>query len=345
MAESNPPSFMQNVATQTAAQARNLITSLVSTNGVGGTADLKVTQRGAGANMTVDIAGGRAFVPSSTTGAGTYNVYNDATVNKAIATADATNPRWDLVCAKVEDAFYAGAVNAWSLVVVTGTPAGSPALPAAPVNYIPLAKVVVAAAAASIVNANITDLRTQAAALGGVPTFVDAAARDASLTAPSEGQFAYLAGAIDALTLYNGTAWVVYAPNVPWTRGFRLVPGGIRTTTSGSYENFPTDTASLSITKHRADTRLVLVVNASCFTSTAGVIVHYALRINGVDNDCSIMWVQAGNTHGAIVGGAEVTGLAAGAYTAQLRWKRSGAAGTVTMDTADNAFFSVTENL
>jgi hypothetical protein len=52
-------------------------------------------------------------------------------------------------------------------VVLTGTPAAVPAAPSIPDTAISLATVLVPAAAASIVNANITDTRTKAVA--GIP--------------------------------------------------------------------------------------------------------------------------------------------------------------------------------
>lgn len=133
-------------------------------HGVVNSSDFAVSQRGAGANMSVDVASGYAWIRGTeNANQGAYGIYNDGTVNLSIAAADATNPRVDLVIAKVQDAFYSGATKTASVTVVTGTAAASPAYPTLPANALVLAAVRVAAAATSITTANITDLRTRAA--------------------------------------------------------------------------------------------------------------------------------------------------------------------------------------
>lgn len=136
-----------------------------------GSTDLAVSQNGT-PNMSVNVAAGRAFIRSgnaSSIAAGTYAVMNDATVNVAIAAADPTNPRIDLVVIQVRDTNYGEAASDARITVVTGTPAASPAVPALTLypNALVLAQVAVAAAATTIVTANITDKRTFVAAVGG----------------------------------------------------------------------------------------------------------------------------------------------------------------------------------
>jgi hypothetical protein len=121
---------------------------------------LTVSQRGAGVNMSVDVAKGTALVTgSSSLAQGIYAVTNDATQNLTIATADAVNPRRDLVVIQVRDNTEdGGGSNDARLFVVTGTPAAAPADPAIPAGCLVLARVAVAALATSITNANITAL-------------------------------------------------------------------------------------------------------------------------------------------------------------------------------------------
>jgi hypothetical protein len=109
--------------------------------------------------MSVDVAAG-AFIVGK---ANFFNfVRNDVSLTLAIAAADPTNPRWDLVVV-TRDA----AGGASSIEVVQGTPAGSPADPALSdtetEKQIAIARVVVGAAAASITDSDITDLRTYSA--------------------------------------------------------------------------------------------------------------------------------------------------------------------------------------
>lgn len=133
-------------------------------HGVVNSSDFAVTQRAAGANMSVDVAAGSAWIRGTeSANQGAYHVYNDATVNLTIATANATNPRIDLVIAKVQDSYYSGGTDSASITVVTGTAAASPVDPTLPENALVLARVRVGAAVSSITTSNISDTRTRAA--------------------------------------------------------------------------------------------------------------------------------------------------------------------------------------
>lgn len=139
--------------------------------GVLGAGDMAVTQRGAGANMSVDVAAGVAWIQGDDSGIQpAYRCYNDATVNLAVAAAHATNPRIDRVIAEVRDAVFSGVSTDWQLRVITGTPAGSPVAPSLPNNAITLALVSVPANDTTIENAQITDgrPRAQLGASGGL---------------------------------------------------------------------------------------------------------------------------------------------------------------------------------
>ena len=124
------------------------------------TSSLEVTEKSGTPDMSVDVATGSCLILGTEgTYQGTYFCENRGTTNLVVSASDATNARWDLVVAKVEDSDYSGATDAWSLAVVTGTPAASPADPAVPDNSITLARIVVAALATDVDNADITDLR------------------------------------------------------------------------------------------------------------------------------------------------------------------------------------------
>ncbi len=173
------PAYVISADSHSAELFRRASQSLISGAGVvpGG---LTCTANGT-PNMSVNVAAGQVWIPgtlgstsglttnttaqttyglpASLTSQGAYYAYNDGTVNLAISTADPTNPRIDLICAVVQDAQYAGSTNTPVLLVITGTPAASPAVPSAPASTVVLAQVAVAASAASIVTANITDER------------------------------------------------------------------------------------------------------------------------------------------------------------------------------------------
>jgi len=154
-----PPSWLQN-GTHPAENDRLTMQAVFSSTGVIGASSLAVTQSGT-PGMSVQIATGWASIIGTTqANMGVYTVYNDAAASAAIATADPTNPRIDLVCITVNDAYYTGSLNNCVVNVVTGTPAASPSVPATPANSVALARVAVAANATSITNSNITDVRT-----------------------------------------------------------------------------------------------------------------------------------------------------------------------------------------
>src|SRR5215217_5165474 len=142
MAETNPPTFLQ-AGTHTAEGTRRGIGSIMSSkSGIVNATDLAVTEHAGTPNMSVDVPAGRVWIKGSeSANQGMYICDAQTTTVVAITAADPTNPRKDLIVAKVQDAAYSGATNAWSLVAVAGTPAGSPAEPAAPSNSFVLAMV------------------------------------------------------------------------------------------------------------------------------------------------------------------------------------------------------------
>jgi hypothetical protein len=182
---------------ETAERARRALAALSGLRGgVVAAGDLAVVENGT-PNMSVNVAGGQVIIPG-TEGSfqGSYVIENRGTLNVAIAAADATNPRKDLIVAKVQDAAYSGVSNVASIVVVTGTPAGSPVEPAVPNNAWVLAMIDVPALDTAITNSQITDRRTsatnsqqgRAAALGGT---IMLPAGSGAFPAQQEGRLVY----------------------------------------------------------------------------------------------------------------------------------------------------------
>ena len=153
-----PPSWLQN-GSHPAENDRLTTQALWATTGIINSASLLVTQNTPPGLSVVVASGWAAIVGTTQANMGTYVTYNDASAVLSLNTADPTNPRVDLVCATVNDAYYTGSLNNVVLQVVAGTPAGSPVAPALPANSISLATVAVGAGATAITNANITDTR------------------------------------------------------------------------------------------------------------------------------------------------------------------------------------------
>jgi hypothetical protein len=153
-----PPSWLQN-GSHPAENDRLTTQALWATTGIINSASLLVTQNTPAGLSVVVASGWAAIVGTTQANMGTYVTYNDASAVLSLNTANPTNPRIDLVCATVNDAYYTGSLNNVVLQVVAGTPAGSPVAPALPANSISLATVAVGAGATAITNANITDTR------------------------------------------------------------------------------------------------------------------------------------------------------------------------------------------
>lgn len=182
--------------------------------------DLKVSQRGAGANMSVDVADGQCYVTGTESSTqGVYHCDNVGVENKTITASNPTNPRRDLIVARIKDVEYGVAVtNEFLLDVIAGTPAASPVDPTVPANCIVLARVAVAANATSITNANITDLRNGYAAVTGSALIGNQQKAPTGIV-PCLSAFRPTVGLFEGLTIYetdtgrywvyNGTTWAL----------------------------------------------------------------------------------------------------------------------------------------
>lgn len=103
---------------------------------------LAVSERGAGANMSVDVATGSAVVNKTA-------VTTTSITNVTITASDPDDDRFDNI-----------SINSSGTVTATaGTASASPVIPDTPANEVCLAIVKVAAGVTSIVDADITDMR------------------------------------------------------------------------------------------------------------------------------------------------------------------------------------------
>jgi hypothetical protein len=213
MAIVNPPLFL-NLDGQYSARHLGVVYRDLVTEGVTTINGLKVEQNGT-PNMSVNVLDGKAWVKGDDNPdtQPMYRVYNDGTVNLAIAAADPTNPRKDIVIAEVRDSQFSGVNNDSQLRVVTGTPAASPVEPALPNNALKLAVVDVPANDTAITNSQITDTRPLAqpggelAAAGKLVIVCTSSTRPAH----SEGLIIYETDT-DGVYVSNGSAWVDIAP-------------------------------------------------------------------------------------------------------------------------------------
>lgn len=196
------------------------------------------SQRGAGANMSVDVALGDGSIWRVGTDTYGYYGFSDATKNVVVSASDPTNPRKDILVAYIDKAVVSSASNdnpnALKFSVVAGTAAGSPADPSdstiqsavgAANPFIKLARIAVAASASSIVTANLTDIRSFAALVSwGGWQFVNATLTYSSASSPT-----YVVS-----TSVDLTGYIAVGAKVTFTNNNTTFYGFVTAITSGT---------------------------------------------------------------------------------------------------------------
>ena len=329
MALRTPPSYLQN-GSHPAEQDRLTTQGLFRTSGVLLASDLQVTQSSVAA-MSVQIAAGWGNIIGTTqSNMGAYQFYNDAAATATITTADLTNPRIDLICITVRDAYYTGANNDVIINVVAGTPAGSPAVPATPANSLVLAQVAVAALATTIVNANITDLRQVVAPVNVAQSVagknaiinggMDIWQRGTSIALAASAGVTYLAdrwctfsGANQALTISRqATADTTNLPNIQYCARYQRNSG--QTGTSVLYFAQSLETVN-SIAFAGKQVTVSFYVRAGANFSAANLL---AIVYSGTGTDQNVLTSYTGQTAVALTTTSPTT-----------TWQRISITGTV----------------
>lgn len=130
-------------------------------------------------------------------------------------------------------------------------------------------------------------------------------------------------------------------PNTGVYSLFRSTTLDITTTTYADYTG-----ATIAFTKRLTTSGLLVTVGGSGYANltAAGYTTTYGISVGGTDYDVKRFFWQALSTHYGFAGQARVAaGVAAGAYTIQLRAKNAVASRTTRHDSSDDISFSVTE--
>jgi hypothetical protein len=124
---------------------------------------MKVTQRAAGANYSVDVAAGSVLVAGDEiVNQGSYFA-RFAAANLPLDTPPQAGGRIDLIAVTIRDTDSgASAGTPAELRVIKGSASGSPAAPAVPNSTLVIAEVLLTAGLSSVLNASITDRRSLA---------------------------------------------------------------------------------------------------------------------------------------------------------------------------------------
>lgn len=304
---------------------------------------LAVTQRGAGVNMSVDVADGAVVIVGTESAAaqGSYFCENQGTTNLVIGANASGFTRYDLIVAKVQDSAYSGAFDTWSLVVVAGTGAASPVFPAVPANAIVLAVVTVVNGAASIANAAIQDIRNNLATDGttvlinrGFAALVGGTIICTSVTRPTTNLIEGLEiheTDTDKVYRYDGSGWVevvdisagsVWVPTitqgvtvtattnvVEYSKGGRRAMGNCHLTCTSSGTSTSVISVALPVARataidHAIGTGYVKDASANVFP----VVVY----LSGTQS-CSFIRASIEGTTAIFLGSSGLTQLTAGA--------------------------------
>lgn len=135
---------------------RNLVDALFTSEGVLGPASFVVTQRGAGANFSVDISAGRAVILGDDVASqGKYLVRSTGVVNVPTPSAPGAGTRVHRLVARIRDKLALGSgTYDWVFHLLEDTGSGTPALPASAVH---LRLIWISAGQASVQTQHITD--------------------------------------------------------------------------------------------------------------------------------------------------------------------------------------------
>jgi hypothetical protein len=332
---SSTPGFV--VGTYGAKQVRNAALAMYAGRpGLVSRGDFAVTQRGAGANMSVDIAAGAAIVyPASVTRQGPYYVQSDATYNTSSdggyswTAADATNPRIDLVCLEVKDnAEDASGSTGLRFRVVDGTPNASAThqlattyWPAVPTGCVPIAAIKIPATDTSISTTDITNLNpiagpNQAYSLNSTAETTTSSSY-ARLSSP-DFVCVYVPHAYARVRVFSEGQWKISVAS--GTQGITLYLNDAQIKGRNATNGAP------AVTEATATLGTFL---SRFTTATASGAPYYVVA--GATSDVSN--ITTGVVSGAAAGvgvAVEISQLAAGWYVIEQRYKTS--ANTLTVD-------------
>ena len=144
----------------------------------------------------------------------------------------------------------------------------------------------------------------------------------------------------DTMWVWNGTAWIPL--NSPIFN--KASAAGAGSTSSNAFSDFP-GPIDLPFTKYSTSTSLAVWGTHTNYATAGTPLTAYSLLINGVDYSLGDFFFNQTGVHTTIGMGVKIaTGLAAGSYTARLRW-RIVSAGTINADANDVANFFIQETV
>lgn len=149
--------------TYSGAELRAMFSAQYPFEGIIGTgnnpASFAVSQRGAGANLSCDLAAGYALVTGDdVAGQNKYFCWSDATYNLALPAAPGSGSRTHRIGLRIKDKLASGSWTTYEFVPDYVEDTGS-GLPSEPASFLTLATASISAGASSYVDADFTDYR------------------------------------------------------------------------------------------------------------------------------------------------------------------------------------------
>jgi hypothetical protein len=134
---------------------------------------------------------------------------------------------------------------------------------------------------------------------------------------------------------------------------FAFGPSPNETTTSGTFVDLVAMTP-FQFDKVYDFTNIRIMTETAAYASTVPTSARWGLRLTPLDAGSSytpvdlnmsyVSWTVA-NNHATGYGGQLLTGVPAGSYSCQVRWRRANGTGTVTVDTNDLYMIELEEKL
>lgn len=308
------------------------------------TSDFTVSQRGAGANQSVDIGAGRAVVlPAATTHQGAYVARTEATFNTGSdggytwAASDGSNPRIDILGIEVADTDEAGSYTGFKFRVIDGTPNASAThqlavtyWPALPTGFLPLAAILRPAGSTSITTSQITNLNPITNMAGRhANNYVGTAqtttsATYARLTTP-DFVMVYVPHAQARIRLFSEGVWKVSVDS--GTQGIALFLNDVQLKLRNMVNGAPAAGALETTAPNTFMSRFHTVGR----TGESALSAFFATDIGATADVSNVTTGVAGTTSSStLVTSIDIAQLAAGWYVIEQRYKTS--ANTLTVD-------------
>jgi hypothetical protein len=249
----------------------------------------------ASSGLSVNVNAGYCCVPNATAGQGGYIFGTLTSVNLTLAAADPSNPRIDLIVARVYDT--GTSAGYCDVEVVPGTAAASPSTPSVPSAAIPLATVQVPAGAVALASGSVTDQRSYVVAPGGVLPIANTAAAPA---APAAQLMLNLA--TQQLVQGTGTAGVTSAVSIaPWSPAIAYKTS---TLSDSSAKGALTQILSVSVTTDGATDIEIYAKWPGLYVGTAPLLVTMSVAIDGTTLDQAPVYVQSASSGSPSNGGS-----------------------------------------